>query len=90
MTTVIFRSRLHWEGATRAVLKSSSENHVSEEHFSSWQGRAMTHWQGPSNRQRPIAAGYDFPLPGKAGPSRPRCPNPGRQGDTQLVGRLDG
>ena len=45
MTTVIFRSRLHWEGATRAVLKSSSENHVSEEHFSNWQGRAMTHWQ---------------------------------------------
>jgi hypothetical protein len=45
MTTVIFRSRLHWEGATRAVLKSSSENHVSEEHFSNWQGRAMTRWQ---------------------------------------------
>jgi hypothetical protein len=42
---VIFKSRLHWEGATRAVLKSSSENHVSEEHFSNWQGRAMTRWQ---------------------------------------------
>ena len=63
---VIFRSRLHWEGATWAVLKSSPENHVAEEHFSNRQGRATTRWQWDRMivRYVPAADGHERQLAG--------------------------